>query len=136
MTVVNSELRRRIRRSITFEACLPRKAKEPPNGPGWIHEIKHDGFRILARKDGNRVKLITRNGYDFADRYPLIVDGIANLPVETCIIDGEAIVVDQNGLSVFDLLRYRQHDHAATLCAFDLLELDGADLRSSPVEER
>jgi ATP-dependent DNA ligase len=75
MTVVNSELRRRIRRSITFEACLPRKAKEPPNGPGWIHEIKHDGFRILARKDGNRVKLITRNGYDFADRYPLIVDG-------------------------------------------------------------
>jgi bifunctional non-homologous end joining protein LigD len=81
MTVVNSELRRRIRRSITFEACLPRKAKEPPNGPGWIHEIKHDGFRILARKDGNRVKLITRNGYDFADRYPLIVDGIASLPV-------------------------------------------------------
>ena len=134
--MVNSELRRRIRRSITFEACLPRKAKEPPNGPGWIHEIKHDGFRILARKDGNRIKLITRNGYDFADRYPLIVDGIANLPVETCIIDGEAIVVDQNGLSVFDLLRYRQHDHAATLCAFDLLELDGADLRSSPVEEQ
>jgi bifunctional non-homologous end joining protein LigD len=64
------------------------------------------------------------------------VDGIASLPVETCIIDGEAIVVDQNGLSIFDLLRYRQHDHAATLFAFDLLELDGADLRSSPVEER
>jgi bifunctional non-homologous end joining protein LigD len=58
------------------------------------------------------------------------------LPVETCIIDGEAIVLDQNGLSVFDLLRYRQHDHAATLCAFDLLELDGADLRSNPIEER
>jgi len=97
---------------------------------------KHDGFRILARKDGNRVRLITRNGYDFANRYPLIVDGIVSLPVETCIIDGEAIVVDQNGLSIFDLLRYRQHDHAATLFAFDLLELDGADLRSSPVEER
>ena len=122
-------LRHRIRHSISFEACLPRKAKEPPNGPGSIHEIKHDGFRILARKDGNRVKLITRNGYDFADRYRLIVDGIASLPVETCIIDGEAIVVDQNGLSIFDLLRYRQHDHAATLFAFDLLELDGAALR-------
>ena len=51
------------------------------------------------------------------------MDGIASLPVETCIIDGEAIVVDQNGLSIFDLLRYRQHDHAATLFAFDLLEL-------------
>ena len=136
MTVVYSELRRRMRHSISFEACLPRKAEEPPNGPGWIYEIKHDGFRILALKDGNRVRLITRNGYDFANRYPLIVDGIASLPVETCIIDGEAIVVDQNGLSIFDLLRYRQHDHAATLFAFDLLELDGADLRSSPVEER
>jgi bifunctional non-homologous end joining protein LigD len=134
--VVHGELRRRIRRSITFEACLPRKAKEPPSGPGWIHEIKHDGFRILARKDGNEVRLITRNGYDFTDRYPLIVDGIASLPVETCIIDGEAIVVDQDGLSIFDLLRYRQHDHAATLCAFDLVELDGTDLRSRPLEER
>jgi bifunctional non-homologous end joining protein LigD len=136
MAVVYSDLRCRIRRSLTFEACLPRKAKEPPSGPGWIHEIKHDGFRIMAWKDRNQVKLITRNGYDFADRYPLIVDSIASLPVETCIIDGEAIVVDQSGLSVFDLLRYRQHDHAATLCAFDVLELDGTDLRSCPIEER
>jgi len=56
--------------------------------------------------------------------------------VDNCIIDGEAIVVDQSGLSIFDLLRYRQHDHAATLCAFDLLELDGADVRSRPIEER
>ena len=69
----------------------------------------------MAWKDGNRVELITRSGYDFADRYPLIVDGIASLPVKTCIIDGEAIVVDPNGLSVFNLLRYRQHDHATSL---------------------
>jgi bifunctional non-homologous end joining protein LigD len=96
---------------------------------------KHDGFRVLARKDGSRVKLITRNGYDFTDRFPLIVDGIASLPMETCIIDGEATVVDQNGLLVFDLLFYRQHDHAATLWTFDLLELDGADLRLSAIEE-
>ena len=131
-TVVDRDLARRSKPVKSFEPCLPRKAKAPPSGPDWIHEIKHDGFRLLARKDGDRVKLITRNGYDFADRYPLIVDAIASLPVEDCIIDGEAIVVDQNGLSIFDLLRYRQHDHAATLCAFDLLELDGADLRSSP----
>ena len=63
-------------------------------------------------------------------------DAIANLPVSTCIIDGEAIVVDQNGLSIFDLLRYRQHDHAATLCAFDALELEGTDLRRRSIEER
>ena len=60
---------------------------------------------------------------------------MASLPVETCIIDGEAVVVDQNGLSIFNLLRYRQHDHAATLCAFDLIELDGADLRRCPIEQ-
>jgi ATP-dependent DNA ligase len=131
MAVVCCDLRRRIRRSLTFEACLPRKAKEPPSGPGWIHEIKRDCFRILAQKDGDRVRLITRNGYDFADRYPLIVDGIASLPVETCIIDGEAIVIDENGLSVFNLLRYRQHDHVATLRAFDFLELDGTGTASS-----
>jgi bifunctional non-homologous end joining protein LigD len=107
-----------------------------PEGPDWIHEIKHDGFRILAQKDGSRIRLITRNGYDFADRYPLIVDAITRLPVGTCIIDGEAIVVDQNGLSIFELLRYRKHDHAATLCAFDVLELGGADLRRKPIEQR
>jgi ATP-dependent DNA ligase len=85
----------------------------PPSGLDWLHEIEHDGFRILARKDGDQVKLITRSGYDFADRYPLILDAITRLPVETCIIDGQAIVVDQNGLSIFDRLRYRKHDHAA-----------------------
>ena len=136
MSVAYNDSRRRVRRSVIFEVCLPRKAKSPPSGTGWIHEIKHDGFRILARREGNRIRLITRNGYDFADRYPLIVDAIASLPVNTCIVDGEAIVVDQGGLSVFDLLRYRQHDHAVTLCAFDILELDGADLRSRPIEER
>jgi ATP-dependent DNA ligase len=134
---VHREVDQRIKRAAaTFEPCLPRKANTPPSGPGWIYEIKHDGFRILAQKDGDQVKLITRNGYDFADRYRLIVDAIANSPVKSCIIDGEAIVVDQNGLSVFDLIRYRRHDHAATLCSFDVIELDGADLRRSPIEGR
>lgn len=135
-TVVYRDLARHSKPVKSFEPCLPRKAKAPPSGPIWIYEIKHDGFRILARKDGDQIKLITRNGYDFADRYRLIVDAVASLPVDSCIIDGEAIVVDQSGLSIFDLLRYRQHDHAATLCAFDLLELDGADVRSRPIEER
>jgi bifunctional non-homologous end joining protein LigD len=136
MSAHQESQRRLTRATATIEPCLPRKAKEPPSGPDWIHEIKHDGFRILAQKDGSRIRLITRNGYDFADRYPLIVDAITRLPVETCIIDGEAIVVDQNGLSIFDLLRYRKHDHAATLCAFDILELGGADLRRKPIEDR
>jgi bifunctional non-homologous end joining protein LigD len=90
--------------------CLPQLAKEPPKGPGWIHEIKHDGYRILARRDARGVRLFTRNGYNFANRFPKIAEAVANLPVQSCFIDGEAIVVDRNGLAVFDLIRYRQHD--------------------------
>ena len=114
--------------------AAPRKATA--SGPDWIHEIKHDGFRILARRDASGVRLFTRNGYNFADRFPMIVAAVENLPVRSYFIDGEAIVVDRNGLSVFDLLRYRQHDRAAVLCAFDLIELDGEDLRRSPLEHR
>jgi bifunctional non-homologous end joining protein LigD len=114
--------------------CLPRSAKEPPGGSGWIHEIKHDGFRIMARRDETGVRLYTRNGYNFADRFPRIVEAIESLCIQSCFIDGEAIVVDERGLSTFELLRTRRHDHAAVLCAFDVIELDGkacAGYRSS-----
>jgi ATP-dependent DNA ligase len=103
---------------------LPRSAEEPPRG-AWIHEIKHDGFRIMARKNKDSVRLFTRKGYNFAQRFPRIVEAIEHLPTKSYFIDGEAIVVDHNGLSVFILLRCRQHDGAAVLCAFDLVELDG-----------
>ena len=119
-----------------IDPCLPRRAETPPSGPGWVHEIKHDGFRIVARRTPSRVRLYTRNGYCFADRFSLIVDAIASLPVKTCTIDGEAIVVNADGLSVFDLLRYRQHDSAALLCVFDLIEVDGEDLRWAKLEYR
>ncbi len=116
--------------------ALPRPTAEPPRGRGWIHEIKHDGFRIMARRDDRGVRLLTRNGYDFADRFPLITKAVAALPVRSCFIDGEAIVVNSEGLSVFDLLRYRQHDGAAVLCVFDLIEIDDEDIRNAPIEQR
>jgi bifunctional non-homologous end joining protein LigD len=90
----------------------------------------------MARRDGRTVRLFTRNGYNFADRFPKIVEAVANLPVRSCFIDGEAIVVDENGLSVFELPRYRLRDQAALLCAFDLIELDGNDLRRASIEDR
>src|SRR6516165_4055533 len=105
--------------------CLPRPAKEPPAGADWIHEIKHDGFRILDRRDKDRVRLATRNGSDFTARYPKIVAAVESLPVRSCVIDGEAIVVNEDGLSIFDILRYRLRDDAAVLCAFEI-EVDGA----------
>jgi bifunctional non-homologous end joining protein LigD len=125
-----------LRRRPTLEPCLPRPAKEPPAGLGWIHEIKHDGFRILARRDAKGVRLFTRNGYDFTARFPKITEAVASLGVRSCVIDGEAIVVDEHSLSVFDALRYRLRDHAAVLCAFDLIELDGEDLRGARLENR
>jgi bifunctional non-homologous end joining protein LigD len=124
---VASELRRRVRAEQSlprYEPCLPRPAKKPPAGPGWIHEIKHDGFRIIAYRNGDSVRLVTRKGYDFADRFSLIVDAVAALPARSCVIDGEAIACDEKGLSVFDLLHHQRRDQVVTLCAFDLLSIN------------
>jgi ATP-dependent DNA ligase len=107
-----------------------------PSGQGAVHGIKHDGFRILARRDAERVRLYTRHGTDFTDRFPLITAALESLPVRSCLIDGEGIVVDERGLSVFDVLRYRVRDQAAVLCAFDLIAFEGRDLRWSPLEHR
>jgi ATP-dependent DNA ligase len=128
--------RHRVQAAIPLQPCLPRRALTPPSGRDWVHEIKHDGFRILARRQGDRVRLLTRNGYDFTSRFPKVVAAAGALPVCSCVVDGEVVVVDHDGLSVFDFLRYRQHDHAAVLCAFDLIELDGYDLRNRPLEDR
>src|SRR5215470_3020567 len=88
-----------------IKPCLPSPAKAPPSGPGWIHEIKHDGFRIFARRDSAGVRLITRNGNEFSHRFPFIAMAMSKLPVRSCLIDGEAIVCDENGLAVFELIR-------------------------------
>jgi bifunctional non-homologous end joining protein LigD len=138
MTATN-KLRRRLRAEQSlprFEPCLPRPVQEPPAGPGWLHEIKHDGFRILAHRQGHRVRLLTRNGHDFADRFPLAVEAIEALPVRSCVVDGEAIVCDDNGLAVFGLIRNYSTNASAVLCAFDLLEVNGEDIRREPIEDR
>ena len=118
-----------------IEPCLPSPAKAPPSGPGWLHEIKHDGFRILARRDSAGVRLITRNGNDFTSRFPSIASAVAALPARSCLIDGEAILCDNNGLAIFDLIRGHGSKASTVLCAFDLIELDGRDLRRRPIEE-
>jgi bifunctional non-homologous end joining protein LigD len=107
-----------------------------PVWSGWIHEIKHDGFRILARRDGAGVQIITRHGNDFTARFPLVASAVAALPARSCLIDGEAIVCDENGLAVFELIRRHEAGERAVLSAFDLLELDGKDLRRKPIQTR
>jgi bifunctional non-homologous end joining protein LigD len=120
-----------------IEPCLPTVAVTPPRGAGWIHEIKHDGFRLQARRDANGVHLITRNGFDWTERYPSIARAMKVLPCKSCIIDGEVVVVDEQGIATFDRLRYGPREKSeAMLYAFDLLELDGEDLRRRPIEAR
>jgi ATP-dependent DNA ligase len=120
-----------------IEPCQPIGAPKPPLGPGWIHEIKHDGFRMMAQRRGVGGRLLTRNGNDWTDRYPSVAGAICALKVKSCLIDGEITVCDGKGLAVFDLLRHgSQIKTEAVLFAFDLLELDGEDLRSMPIEAR
>ena len=108
----------------------------PALGPLWLHEIKHDGFRVIARKDGERVKLYSRPGNDLTDRFPLIVEALARLRSRSCIIDGEAVACDDSGIAQFNRIRYRSYDSTVFLYAFDLIELNGDDLRRDPLQVR
>jgi len=121
---------------LPLKPCLPTGAPSPPVGPNWLHEIKHDGFRMLARRDSERVRLISRRGVDWGDRFPLVVAAVEALTARSCTIDGEVIACDGDGLADFELLRYRQRDDPVTLVAFDLIEIDGLDVRCEPIEER
>ena len=105
--------------------CLPTTAPHPPSGEPWLHEIKHDGFRVIARKNDKRVKLYSRPGNDLTYRFPLIVEALAKLRSRSCIIDGEAVACSEDGIACFGHIRYRRHDGRVFLYAFDLIELDG-----------
>jgi bifunctional non-homologous end joining protein LigD len=128
-----------MRVSAFIEPCLPSPADRPPSGADWIHEIKLDSFRMMVRRDPVGVRLLTRNGYDWTGRFPLIAAIAAAaeaLRARSFLIDGEAVACDGDGLPVFDRLRYRRQDGRVFLYAFDLLELNGRDMRREPLEVR
>src|SRR6187455_983033 len=131
-------MRKRIARSPVgfIQPCRPIKAARPPSGPLWIHEIKHDGFRLLVRREGTRVGCFTRGGFDWAERFPAIVAAASRIRAESFLIDGEAIVCGPDGRADFDALRSRRRDRDVVLFAFDLLELKGEDWRSRQLAER
>jgi len=107
-----------------------------PSGDAWLHEIKHDGFRVIARKTDTQVKLYSRPGNDLTYRFPLIVEALARLRLRSCIIDGEAVACGDDGMASFDRIRYRHHDASVFLYVFDLIELNGDDLRRDPLVVR
>jgi bifunctional non-homologous end joining protein LigD len=116
--------------------CLPTKTDKLPSGNDWLHEIKHDGFRIIARKKSAQVRLYSRPGNDLTYCFPLIVETLARLRSRSCIIDGEAVACDDNGVASFDLIRHHRANDKIFLYAFDLIELNGDGLRRDPLQVR
>jgi DNA ligase D-like protein (predicted ligase) len=110
----------------------------PPEGDQWIHEVKHDGYRCQVLLEPDRVRVITRNGHDWTDRYPSIVHAASGLLCESAIIDGEAVVQDGNGVSDFDSLNTAMswRPGSIILYAFDLMHLNGRDLRQRTLADR
>ena len=100
-------------RASFIEPCLPSPADKLPSGANWIHEIKHDGFRLMARCDPVGIRLITRGGNDWTNRYPLVVEAVNHLKVRSCLIDGEVVCCDERGLATFQLLRHRRNEPQA-----------------------
>jgi len=107
---------------------------EPFDRPGWVYEEKYDGDRILAYKDGTRVRLLSRSGQDRTDRFPQIVAAIARLRPATLVLDGEVVVFDRRHVSRFQLLQQGQGE--ASYAVFDCLFADGRDLRDEPLAAR
>ncbi|HET9716577.1 MAG TPA: DNA ligase D [Pseudolabrys sp.] len=121
------------------EPCLATLTDKAPSTEQWIHEIKFDGYRIQARLDRGNVKLLTRKGLDWTHKFPTIARAIAKLPAASAIIDGEVVAEGDDGISSFSLLQQDlksgRYDRMA-LYAFDLLHLDGADLKPEPLTLR
>ena len=116
--------------------CQPSRVARPPSGPFWVHEIKHDGYRLMVHRDGSRVRCFTRNGHEWGDRFPGIVLAARRLKAESFVIDGEVVVLREDGRSDFNALRGKHRNDAAVLLAFDLVECKGKDLRDEPLIHR
>jgi ATP-dependent DNA ligase len=114
-----------------IEPQLASSVDQPPEGHHWIHEIKHDGYRCQVLLEQGQARVLTRNGHDWSDRYPAIARAVSSFKCRSAIIDSEAIVQDANGASDFEALSsaMRWHPDSIILYAFDLMHLDGADLR-------
>jgi bifunctional non-homologous end joining protein LigD len=119
-----------------FEFCLPTLAKTVPAGPEWFHEIKYDGYRVRLERDADRVRLITKSGYDWGKHYPRIVEAALKNRQKRFVIDGEAIIRGVDGYSDFNALHSGKHNEEVELLAFDILALDGDDLRGLPLSMR
>ncbi|WP_459166533.1 ATP-dependent DNA ligase, partial [Agrobacterium vitis] len=126
-----------------IEPCLALLKARPPSGPDWIYEIKWDGYRVAVHIEPNAVRIITRDGHDWTDRFPAIAAATRMIGVGTAILDGEAVVLDAEGRSDFGALQRslggrggKKSSEDAIVYAFDLLYFDGHDLTKMELSGR
>ena len=126
-----------------IEPCLALLVSKPPAGPDWTFEIKWDGYRLAVHVEPDGVRVLTRGGHDWTPRFTHIADDAQQLGHDTMILDGEAVVLDEQGRSDFGLLQQalggrggRRFAREAIFFAFDLLYLDGRDLTHEPLSKR
>ena len=119
------------------EPCIPTLRKAPPKGDGWLHEIKYDGYRAQLQFD-KRPRIYTRRGHDWADRMPVITHAISGLPANQIVLDGEIVAIDKKGMPSFPDVAKELAKRSARIVyfAFDLLYLDGFDLRGAALIDR
>ena len=107
-----------------------------PDRPEWIHEVKYDGFRLRVERDGDRIRLITRGGYNWTKRYPWIIEAALKNRTKQFVIDGEAVILGVDGISDFNALHSGEFNHEVQLYAFEVLAMDVDDLRPLPLSMR
>jgi bifunctional non-homologous end joining protein LigD len=99
-----------------FDFCIPTRGTNVPHTRDWLHEIKYDGYRLRLERKGDRVRLITRNGYDWTKRYPWIVESALKNRMKQFVIDGEAVILGVDGVSDFNALHSGKHNDEVQLC--------------------
>jgi bifunctional non-homologous end joining protein LigD len=121
-----------------IEPCIPTLVEKPPSGPNWRHEAKWDGYRVQLHVNEGAVKVRTRKGLDWTPKFPSIAVDAAKLKCRNALIDGEAVVLDAKGRPDFSALQAAIGNGSASIVAFvfDLLFLDGRNLRALPLAER
>jgi len=119
-----------------IEPCLPWVALQPPSEEGWLHEVKHPGHRLMACRAGDNLRLFAQHGEDWTERFPALVEAVRLLPVKSCIIDGELVGCDENGNILRDSADEAGAEDNVSYYAFDLIEVNGFDVRRDPIEDR
>ena len=119
-----------------FEFCIPTAGKTVPAEAEWFHEVKYDGYRLRIERDSKSVRLITRGGHDWTKRFPWIVEAALKNRRNHFVIDGEAVILCLDGIPDFNALHSGKHNSEVQFCAFDVLAVDGEDLRGLPLSMR